>query len=338
MRQHGQNSKICRWAKNTLKQPNYASTSTPRGKLENQKPGATGNILAVMRISSEEARDLRQQHINFTTIASAEQWTSKPFCSIISNLSIKKTAVIFKGQQLTVTSLITRTSSNRTHSPHSQHPYGIFEIRMADTVYSMPLAMQSADSGPEFTITAAAPKFSKQHTGLGIRPGNSWKQKKPLPRARNHKQQEETLTEAAPGLHIISSIPTAAVSSSAFRTRTSISGHSTSAPTNNNRAEHKGQLNHGFQRQHHQHQCNGPVATNSKGTKYISIVMASSGKRLVAVSCPSFSQKSRNQLKLLHRTRISSLQDASIIIVCKPRAPQQTQPNHKVSSNGETTV
>ncbi|GMH21228.1 hypothetical protein Nepgr_023070 [Nepenthes gracilis] len=93
-----------------------------------------------------------------------------------------------------------------------------------------------------------------------------------------------------------------------------------------------------IQCQHHQHQCNGPVATNSKGTKYISIVMASSGKRPVAVSCPSFSQKSRSQLKLLHRTGLSSHQDASISTVCKPRAPQQTQPNHKVSSNGETTV
>ncbi|GMH21078.1 hypothetical protein Nepgr_022920 [Nepenthes gracilis] len=39
--------------------------------------------------------------------------------------------------------------------------------------------------------------------------------KNPLPRARNHKQQEETLTEAAPGLHYISANPTAAVSSSA---------------------------------------------------------------------------------------------------------------------------
>ncbi|GMH21162.1 hypothetical protein Nepgr_023004 [Nepenthes gracilis] len=40
-----------------------------------------------------------------------------------------------------------------------------------------------------------------------------------------------------------------------------------------------------------QHQCNGPVATSSKRTKYNSNVMASAGKRPVADSCPSFPQK-----------------------------------------------
>ncbi|GMH25432.1 hypothetical protein Nepgr_027275 [Nepenthes gracilis] len=56
-------------------------------------------------------------------------------------------------------------------------------------------------------------------------------------------------------------------------------GHSTSAPSSNSRAELQGQLMQGFQRQHHQHQYKDPVATNSKWTKYISTVMASSGKK-----------------------------------------------------------